>query len=270
MKHGTYKSHHHNSGRGCGSDSGPCCQAPPGPSGKQGTTGPTGPTGPSGSEVNPGPAGETGPNGVTGPLGNPGLAGPTGLTGPQGPAGSEANTGPTGPTGIDGATGPTGPGGPTGPLNQVLQTVLGVTPVGPFDITGTYFTNAVPTTVGGVVYASMTITPKSTASKLIIIFNTMVSSDDSKQITVALFEGAAVSSIAASASVGLTNSVGTTDSDYSPLTLQYSVNNASLTPRTFTLRVGATTGGCYINGTTAGAALLGNTIKSYFAITEVT
>lgn len=123
--------------------------------------------------------------------------------------------------------------------------------------------NTIPQSSEGAEWDTLTITPNSSTSTLVIEFNGMVSASSSLYIAVCLFEAAA--SADALAGIQVTNNSNDTAEAVS---LSMTVASTGTSARTFSIRFGANAGTAYASMKGTGDRL-GAIVKSSLRVTEV-
>lgn len=106
------------------------------------------------------------------------------------------------------------------------------------------FDNTVPQSSEGTQLTTVAITPKSATNKLIILANAMMGSPSSEGLTLALFQDATASAIAA---VGCAFS-GTNNIEMSTPMLVHIMDAGTTSATTFKIRAGDAAGGGFVNG----------------------
>ena len=146
----------------------------------------------------------------------------------------------------------------TGTVLQVVNYQTGAVATG---ATAIPFDDTIPQITEGVEFMTLAITPKSAASLLIVEVVCMGSPSLIDWVTVALFQDAIASSLAA-----VYNYIGTNQA--APLGFAYSATSGSTSARTFRVRGGGTTTTFTFNGASS-ARRMGGVSSSSITITEV-
>lgn len=261
-----------------------------GPSGAAGAQGPQGVKGDTGAQGIQGNAGPTGAQGVIGPIGPVGPTGATGAVGPQGP------TGPTGPAGTsavinvsdtpppapsinqlwwnsalgamfiyynDGNSTQWVPAAPSAGASKLLQEVTVETGAVATGTTTIPFDNTIPQQTEGDQYMSLSITPVSATSKLIIevLFNGSI--NVAAGTIFALFQDAGANAIAVSWTYTAT-AFGRLQAS-----LRHVMVSGTTATTTFKLRAGPDAAGTLTFNGNNGAAIFGGVMASSIVIREV-
>lgn len=146
----------------------------------------------------------------------------------------------------------------SGTVLQIVRYQTGAVATG---ATAIPFDDTIPQITEGVEFMTLAITPKSAASLLIVEVVCMGSPSSIDWVTVALFQDAIASSLAA-----VYNYIGTNEA--APLGFAYSATSGSTSARTFRVRGGGATTTFTFNGTSS-ARRMGGVSSSSITITEV-
>ena len=146
----------------------------------------------------------------------------------------------------------------TGTVLQIVRYQTGAVATG---ATAIPFDDTIPQITEGVEFMTLAITPKSAASLLIVEVVCMGSPSLIDWVTVALFQDAIASSLAA-----VYNYIGTNEA--APLGFAYSATSGSTSARTFRVRGGGTATTFTFNGASS-ARRMGGVSSSSITITEV-
>lgn len=122
--------------------------------------------------------------------------------------------------------------------------------------------NTIPQNTEGTQVLTLSITPKFSTSKLLIVFSGALSCDGTATtISVALFQDSTANALAAkSILIGITNGITGT--------LQHVMTSGTTSATTFKVRVGPNASHAYVNGNSAGGQLMGGVSSTTLTITE--
>jgi len=138
-------------------------------------------------------------------------------------------------------------GGVSWAWSKVIQEVEG-TPYTTYGSTSVSIPldDSIPQSGEGVEYVSVTITPKSTTTRLVIEASAMVGADANRTVVMALFQDATANALKATATE-VPSSSSVVD-----LFLRHEMASGTTSATTFKIRIGPSAGTLYVNGSSAG------------------